>query len=416
MKKLIALALASLLLLSLAACGKSNSKKEIIVWNAGIQTSDPTGNVSKEDLPVYALIKEFEEKHPDYTVTLVDYSMDDLIKAFTSANMAKKGPDVVALWAGSSTLAFQDYLVDFNQYMSAEEKDLFSVSSLLHKNNNSAEAQIGLTFGMPSTFVMYYNKDIFDANNVQVPTTWEELIAASDALKAAGEIPMVLGDKDGYTSTWAVSNLLGNLMGPDEIANLAPGGSASVSGPEFTQALNTWKAYVEAGYTSPDYLTKSDGDAIQDFIQGKGAMLIHGNWSSAEYEAMGNSVQVARIPAISADAKFADYMVSQPNINIVVTNYSDKVDVSVELAKMLAAPEFTVLSNSTMYAQPVAARLASESDAFASEGNNVTGFDSIISGEAANEFYKLAPTFLSGKITTEDFTQKLAELNKEKAA
>ena len=40
-------------------------------------------------MPVFDLIEEFESTHPDYTVTLVDYDMDNLNKAFTSANMAK---------------------------------------------------------------------------------------------------------------------------------------------------------------------------------------------------------------------------------------------------------------------------------------------------------------------------------------
>ncbi len=413
MKKLLSVLVALTLLLTLAACGKSGGKQEIIVWNAGIQTTDTSGNVAKEDLPIYALIKEFETQNPDYTIKLVDYSMDDLTKAFTSANMAKSGPDMVALWAGSTTLSFQDYLVDFNEHMTEAEKAQFNVSSLLHKNSNSEEAQIGLTFGMPSTFIMYYNQEIFDANNLKVPTNWDELMTVSETLKAAGVTPMVLGDKDGYTSTWAVSSLLGNIMGPDDLANLAPGGSAKLSGPEFTEAMNAWKSYVDAGYASPDYLTKSDGDAVQDFVQGKGAMLIHGNWSSAEMEALGDKAQVARIPAISADAPFANYMVSQPNINIVVTNYSTKIEPAVAFAKMLASPEFTIKSNEALYAKPVASRLAKASDAFAAEGHNVTGFDSIISGEAANEFYKLAPSFLSGRMTLEELAGKLDELNKK---
>ena len=34
--------------------------------------------------------------------------------------------------------------------------------------------------------VFYYNKKIFEENNLTVPTTWNEFIATQDALKAAG--------------------------------------------------------------------------------------------------------------------------------------------------------------------------------------------------------------------------------------
>ena len=288
MKKLIALAMVALLALSLVACGSSGSgsKKELVIWNAGIQTSDTSGTLEKSQMPVYALIEEFEKTHPDYKVTLVDYGMDDLNKAFTSANMAKKGPDMVSIWAGSTTLAYQDYLVDLNQYLSEEEKATFDISSLLHKNNNSQEALVGLRYGLDATGVLYYNKEIFEQNGLEVPATWSEFVAVSEKLKAAGITPLVLGDKDGHMSTWVTCSFLGNLLGPDGIRNMTSGGSVAMSGPEFTTTLSTWKEYVDAGYTNVDYLTKNTDDALTDFVQGKGAMMIHGNWASSNFEAI----------------------------------------------------------------------------------------------------------------------------------
>lgn len=95
MKKKLACVLdAAMLMGTLSACGSSEGssdgkKKELVVWNAGIQTSDTSGELTREEMPVFDLIEEFESTHPDYTVTLVDYDMDNLNKAFTSANMAK---------------------------------------------------------------------------------------------------------------------------------------------------------------------------------------------------------------------------------------------------------------------------------------------------------------------------------------
>ncbi len=411
MKKLLALLLVSILAFSLMGCAKkADEKKEIILWNAGVQTSDTTGELEKSELPVFQLVKEFEESHPDYKITIVDYSMDDLNKAFTAANMAKEGPDMVAIWAGSSTLAYQDYLVDFNQYLSEDEIKTFDTSSLTHKNNNSTDSLIGLTYGLNATGVMYYNKSILAQYNLTAPTTWDEFVAVSQTLKDNDVTPLVLGDKDGYTSTWVVTSLLGNILGPDNIANLASGGSLKVSGPEFTQALTVWKDYVAAGYTNVDYLTKSDGDAIQDFVQGKAAMLVHGNWSASEYEGMGDAVEVTKIPALST-GEFADYMYSQPNINIAVTNYSKYPEAAVDFAKMLCENDFTVRSNEALYSKEVAARLATTATELTSEGKNVTGFDSIIKSESANEFYKLVPTYLNGSLSLEDFTAKLDSLN-----
>lgn len=412
LKKLGTVALIGACTFSVSACGSKGEKtKEIVVWNAGIQTSDTAGNVAKEDLPIYKEIKRFESENEGYKITLVDYGMEDLQKAFTSANMAEEGPDIVAIWAGSATLGYQDYLEDLTSYLTEDEKAIYDTSSLIHKNNNSEESMVGLPYGTYSTNVMYYNKKIFTEQGLTTPTTWEEFINVSEQLKKKGIIPLEVGDKDGYNSTWAVSNMVGNLLGPDNIRNLSKN-QEKLSGDNFSTAVKTWGDYIKKGYTNVDYLTKSDGDAIQSFVQGEAAMLIHGNWSASEYEAMGDDVDMIKIPAISKDAQFKEYMISQPNINLIMPKYAKNKEVAAKFMKEICKPEFTVKSNEALYSKPVAKRLAEKADSFSADGKNITGFDSIISGEAANEFYKLVPTYIKGTLELTDFTTKLDALNK----
>jgi raffinose/stachyose/melibiose transport system substrate-binding protein len=45
---------------------------------------------------------------------------------------------------------------------------------------------------------IYYNKDLFEKNNVKVPTTWDELVAACEAFKKANIPCMTAGGKDGW--------------------------------------------------------------------------------------------------------------------------------------------------------------------------------------------------------------------------
>lgn len=50
----------------------------------------------------------------------------------------------------------------------------------------------GRTSALPYSVMassVIYNKEIFAANNLAVPTTWSELIAACETLKAAGVTP-----------------------------------------------------------------------------------------------------------------------------------------------------------------------------------------------------------------------------------
>jgi len=61
---------------------------------------------------------------------------------------------------------------------------------------------------------VFYNKDMFAANGIEVPNTWDELIAASDKLLAAGIQPFSLGLKDG----WPQGQLANMFAGTDLLA------------------------------------------------------------------------------------------------------------------------------------------------------------------------------------------------------
>ena len=50
--------------------------------------------------------------------------------------------------------------------------------------------------GLSYSTGVYYNKKIFSDNGIDVPTTWSELVAACDKLKAAGITPFGIGGKD----------------------------------------------------------------------------------------------------------------------------------------------------------------------------------------------------------------------------
>ncbi|MEP6988284.1 MAG: extracellular solute-binding protein, partial [Chloroflexota bacterium] len=64
---------------------------------------------------------------------------------------------------------------------------------------------------------IFYNKDMFAANNIAVPTTWKELVAACDTLKAASIPCMTAGGKDGWPIFVGAYGLLGSEF-PDQAA------------------------------------------------------------------------------------------------------------------------------------------------------------------------------------------------------
>jgi raffinose/stachyose/melibiose transport system substrate-binding protein len=72
-----------------------------------------------------------------------------------------------------------------------------------------------VNLGRVSYSGLFYNKDLFAANNVAVPTTWEELVAACETFKAAGLSCMTAGGADGWPIFVGAYGLLGAMF-PDQ--------------------------------------------------------------------------------------------------------------------------------------------------------------------------------------------------------
>src|SRR5690606_22291379 len=91
-----------------------------------------------------------------------------------------------------------------------------------------AEAEEG-TFGIPyvtNANGMMYNKDKLAELGLEVPKTWDEFVAALEAAKEAGEIPIYFTLKDAWTGIIPWNTLAGNL-GPENFADLKNSWEAS---------------------------------------------------------------------------------------------------------------------------------------------------------------------------------------------
>ena len=127
---------------------------------------------------------------------------------------------------------------------------------------------------------MFYNKKIFEDNGIEVPTTWTELMAACDALKAKGVMPLGIGGKDS-----AGLNMLGVIQSTYPTADaknaLAKGlydGSVKLNdGKQLEVLTKLQKLY---GYAEPNFAGVTYATMTADFVNGKYAMVADGTGTS----------------------------------------------------------------------------------------------------------------------------------------
>lgn len=182
-------------LVGLGACGNSgnsnaNGEQTITFWH---NATSGEGRQYWEDF-----VKTFEKKYPKVHVTIQAIQNEDFEGKLTTAMQdPKSGPSVFMDLGGQKMRDMVDagQVMDLTGKLSASTKNnLGSTLSTMQYN--------GKQWGVPVTVQpggIWYSKDLFKkAGITSIPKTFDELIAASKKLKAAGIDPIALGGKDAW--------------------------------------------------------------------------------------------------------------------------------------------------------------------------------------------------------------------------
>ena len=130
--------------------------------------------------------------------------------------------------------------------------------------------------------VLWYNKKVFQQNNLTPPTTFDEFFQVADALQAKGITPLALGDNGIWASVQIMETVLLGSLGPEGYSGLWTG-TTDWKGPQVTQALDTFKRMLS--YVNSDHSSLSWDQANALVIQGKAAMTIMGDWAHGDNKA-----------------------------------------------------------------------------------------------------------------------------------
>lgn len=396
---------------------------KLVFWSVGLKLKDDSGLKSPEELAANIYIKKFEDAHPGVTVEVVDQPTDSVQDLFKAANLTEEGPDIIGLWSGTATNVFKDNLLSLNDYMTADDFADYTGLNLCREDFKADGAVKALPYNL-TTYNIFYNKEYFTQAGItedQLPKTWDEFLAVCDKLKVAGIQPLLIGDSSGESTAWVTSEFMADLVGTDKITDFGTD-ALPYSCDEYKQALTTWSQLFTGDYTNKDFGSLAAWDSIQRFVTGEGAMNINGSWAIGEMQPiMQDNLGTFKIPAITADAPYGDYIISQPGANVSVTSYSKNKELAVEFIKYMTSAEFEAAAhadtgdlpaNNKVDSSVISNPISQTSYSWIQENKAVIGYDSLIPVEAANELYKIAPTLDKGDITPDEFIAKLQTASK----
>jgi raffinose/stachyose/melibiose transport system substrate-binding protein len=195
----------------------------------------------------------------------------------------------------------------------------------------------GKVYGVPGeleTVGVFYNKRIFKSLGIAQPKSVEDLIAASQKIKAAGKVPMAVGDKEGWEGGHYLSMALSSSLGSDGMQSLFDG-ARSWDSPQVVSALKLWQDFDKDGFM-PKSPTSVDYDSATSlFYSGDAAMIPTGTWLVGEIDDNAKfPVGYVPFPAPDGSGIFAGGLGSGPYISSSAPNK----DAAVQFVNFLASP------------------------------------------------------------------------------
>lgn len=288
---------------TIVGCGKKKDK-EVNVSDQKVKLKIYAQYSSDDEKqPFDYAVEKMKEKMPNVELDLEIMAQDDNQKIKTYAATGNLPDIFVATSDIIESFKKSDNILMLDDYV----KDLKIEDRFLQSSMSLLKDKEGHTWAVPSAgqfaALLYYNKDVFEKCNVEVPTNYEEFLESVKTFKSNDIIPLALFAKE----KWPGVQLFDMLVSRKESKGVAKldSGDGSASEEAYISAANKIVELVKAGLLPKGAFNLSSDEAGALFKEGKAAMYLSGAWSMNNLGTnMGDNVGILYYPL--ADAKDAD--------------------------------------------------------------------------------------------------------------
>lgn len=213
------------------------------------------------------IIDEYMEENENVKIeveALDEEAYKTKFKAYSMEGM----PDVVSIWGQP---AFLDEVVDAGVLIELDSADYEDYKFV--EGSLDGFTYDGKLYGLPrntDVACIFYNQKMFEDNNWEVPSTYDELLALADKINGEGIVPIAMDGGDGWPMAVYLSDVLYKLTGSDYSGIVSDAiANGDFSDENLKKATELLKDAADAklfqnGYDSQDY-----GTAMNLFTNGQ---------------------------------------------------------------------------------------------------------------------------------------------------
>jgi len=301
MKKIAVVLLVLCCAASLFAGGSGESGTTLKVWH--IWASD----TESSKIPFLNAVKAYQDAHPNIKLE-VDATENEAYKTkIRSAIAAGEAPDVFFHWSGGTMKPIVDAgaVLPLDRYLDSNTKSRMLPGTTVNATFNN------VVYGLPYTQdvgTFFVNQELFDRNNLKVPTTWDELINVCQVFLSRGITPFTIGAKE----TWCIAmyfEVIYLKQAGFQATNDALSKKISFNNADTIEAARKLQQLIDMGAFGQGAMGISRDESEVPFYEGKVPMYINGSWTIGNvnrYPAIKPKIKIYPFPVLGSKGSLRD--------------------------------------------------------------------------------------------------------------
>lgn len=334
-KKIVSVLICTTMVAGLAVgCGKGSSSSSDASSTADSGKTKIRMTYWNSEDTVQTLLDYLAEEVPDVEVEFqfIDNSNYDTV--VDTQLSAGEGPDIICESPASSLKhAKLGYLVELNDL--GEKYSSAGTSVYSYDENVYALPGISWFEGI------YFNKQMFEENNIELPTTFDEYIDVCKQFKELGITPLAAGLKSWEpmlknSMAFVTAEYLSTDEGKD-FGEKYRNGETTLDG-TWNKYLEKWSEMIDEGIYTTDMTGIDHDQALEEFATGKAAMFCSGPWDLDTIKEKNPDLQIDMMPFYGTESS-EGWLIGGPGCGFAINAASENQEAAKKVLEAISTVE-----------------------------------------------------------------------------
>ena len=258
------------------------------------------------------ILDAFNEKYPDVEIDFQNVSTENNQYSQRLTLLANSGelPDVFYIQPPIAKFAKEGYLMEL------DDLDAMKDISGTYRDTYTYEGKTYAFVDDAWIGGVYYDKDMFEANGLEVPETYDDFLNICKTFYDQGIRPVSISGTSLPDLMYWIHDTEVLAENPDYDKEIDAGQHTFTEG--YLDNINQWKKdFVDTGYMDEAVVGYSDEQRLEEFASGEAAMTISGPWSLSTIRAKAPEKNVGIFPFVGS--KGQKYTVGAVNVGIAIS-------------------------------------------------------------------------------------------------